>query len=293
LEGVIGMKQDFSIKVLKTYQPRVAPQLLSIGLVLILSSCPGQQPNPIPDPIPTSCVISAPPSALNLDPFYTKYCSLRGIPLISAAVVPDVALNQAWKTLDKMLSGVSSGVVQKMIANKTRIGILGVNQLTTQMPEYKNLDKEFPLPNAESWDARARGLGATPYIPLSSGAEENILCYPSDRYKGEDILLHEFAHTVLIMGVEFSDTNFKNRLTSAYSTAKGKGLWANTYADDTVNEYWAEGVQDYYNTNIESIPSNGIHNEINTRAELKNYDPALFGLITEIFGTQEWTSTCP
>ncbi len=237
--------------------------------------------------------MTAPPISLGLDPFYTKYCSVRGIPLISAAVVPDAALNQAWKTLDKMLSGVSSNVVQKIIANKTRIGILGVGQLTTQMPEYKNLDKDFPLPGGESWDARARGLGATPFIPLSSGAEENILCYNSDRYLGEDILLHEFAHTVLIMGVEFSDTNFRNRLTSAYTSALSQNLWANTYADDTVDEYWAEGVQDYYNTNIEAIPSNGIHNEINTRAELKTYDPVLFGLIREIFGTGDWTSTCP
>ena len=161
------------------------------------------------------------------------------------------------------------------------------------MPEYKNLDKDFPLPGGESWDARARGLGATPFIPLGSGAEENILCYQSDRYLGEDILLHEFAHTVLIMGVQFADSGFRNRLTTAYNAALSKGLWANTYADDTVDEYWAEGVQDYYNTNIQAIPSNGIHNEINTRAELKTYDPSLFALIQEIFGTAEWTSSCP
>jgi hypothetical protein len=275
---------------------RVKKLILGVAPLLCLSACPSAPVNPDPvkpEPIPTSCVIGAPPAGLGLDPFYTKYCSVRGIPLISASVVPDAVLNQAWKTLDQMLSGVSSGVIQKIITNKTRIGILGVNQKTTQMPEYKNLDKEFPLPSGESWDTRARGLGATPYIPLTSGAEENILCYGSDRYRGEDILLHEFAHTVLIMGVEFSDSNFKNRLIGAYNAAKGKGLWANTYADDTVDEYWAEGVQDYYNTNIESIPSNGIHNEINTRAELKNYDSSLFALIAEIFGTTDWTSTCP
>jgi hypothetical protein len=286
---------DFKNLKTKNPTPRVTGQFLSVGLLMVfLSGCPTQQPNPInPEPTPTSCVITAPPATLNLDPFYTKYCSVRGIPLVSAAVVPDAALTQAWKTLDKMLEGVATTNLQKIIANKTRVGILGVNQVTTQMPEYKNLDKDFPLPGGESWDTRARGLGATPNIPLSSGAEENILCYSSDRYKGEDILLHEFAHTVLIMGVEFADTNFLNRLKTAYKDATTKGLWANTYADDTVDEYWAEGVQDYYNTNIESIPSNGIHNEINTRIELKTYDPALFGLIQEIFGTGDWTSTCP
>jgi hypothetical protein len=206
--------------------------------------------------------------------------------------VPDAAFNEAWNVLENMLTGVSSAVVQKIIANKIRIGIIGKDQLTTDMPEYRNLDRDFPLPNGQSWNARARGLGATVDIPLIAGAEESILCLPSDRNPGESILLHEFSHTVLNLGVEFADANFKGRLNTAYKAALGK-KWINTYADDTVEEYWAEGVQDYYNTNIESIPSNGIHNEINTRAELKSYDPDLFALIQEIFGTREFTPVCP
>ncbi len=250
-------------------------------------------PKPDPKPNPTSCVISTPPASLGLDAFYGKYCSVRGIPLVAASVVPDAAFNEAWNVLENMLNGVSSAVVQKIIANKIRIGIIGKDQLTTDMPEYRNLDKEFPLPGGQSWNARARGLGATINIPLITGAEENILCLAGDRYAGESILLHEFSHTVLNLGVEFADTNFKGRLNAAYQAALGKGLWKNTYASETVEEYWAEGVQDYYNTNIESIPSNGIHNEINTRAELKTYDPTLFGLIQEIFGTREFTLVCP
>ena len=275
---------------------------LGLGLLLTiaLSACPatptGNTPavtDPTPKPNPTSCVIGAPPASLGLDAFYGKYCSVRGIPLVAASVVPDTAFNEAWNVLENMLTGVSSAVVQKIIANKIHIGIIGKDQLLTDMPEYRNLDRDFPLPGGISWNKRARGLGATVDIPLIAGAEENILCLPGDRYAGESILLHEFSHTVLNLGVEFVDTNFKGRLNTAYKAALGKSLWQNTYADDTVEEYWAEGVQDYYNTNIESIPSNGIHNEINTRAELKTYDPELFGLIQEIFGTREFTPVCP
>ena len=50
-------------------------------------------------------------------------------------------------------------------------------------------------------------------------------------------------------------------------------LWANTYAATNEQEYWAEGVQSYFDTNIEAIPSNGIHNHVNTRAELRNIRP--------------------
>lgn len=270
--------------------------LLSSSLVVLLAACsssstPNPNPNPNPNPDPTSCVVSAPPAALGLDPFYTKYCSIRGIPIVSASVVPDAALAEAWKVMDNMLKEVSSSTIQQIIANKTRMGIIGAKQKLTDMPEYKNLDTLFPI--AGGWDARARGLGATSFIPLSSGAEENLLCYPTDVYRGENILLHEFAHTVLIMGVQSVNGGFRGRLTNAYNAALAKGLWANTYAATALDEYWAEGVQDYYNNNIESIPSNGIHNEINTRAELKAYDPALHDLIAEIFGTHDYTPTCP
>ena len=278
--------------------------ILTLTLISLLSACtsPSTQPPgppapppvaPPPPPAPTSCEISAPPASLGLDPFYSKFCSVRGIPLISASVVPDAALKQAWNTLDNMLKDVSPNVIQKMVANKTRVGIIGAKQNLTDMPEYKNLDTQFPLPGGISWNDRARGLSATPNIPLSTGAEENILCYAVDRYKGEDILLHEFAHTVLIMGVEFSDAGFRGRLNTAYQAALVKGLWKNTYASETLDEYWAEGVQDYFGTNLEAIPPNGIHNEINTRAELKAYDPTLHDMIAEIFGVREFTPTCP
>ena len=59
-------------------------------------------------------------------------------------------------------------------------------------------------------------------------------------------MLLEFAHTVLTMGVELSDTGFKNRLTLAYQNALIKGIWANTPAATTVEKHWAEGVQNYY-----------------------------------------------
>ncbi|MES2763633.1 MAG: hypothetical protein V4677_15570, partial [Bacteroidota bacterium] len=61
------------------------------------------------------------------------------------------------------------------------------------------------------------------------------------------------------------------------------GLWKNTYAISDFNEYWAEGVQDYFNTNLQAIPTDGIHNSINTREELKKYDPLLFKFISQYF----------
>ena len=62
---------------------------------------------------------------------------------------------------------------------------------TTSIPEHRWL--------GPSWDKRARGLGGTLAIPISTGCEENLLCWRNDRYSREDIFLHEFSHGIQVM----------------------------------------------------------------------------------------------
>ena len=66
----------------------------------------------------------------------------------------------------------------------------------------------------------------------------------------------------------------------------------NTYAISNASEYWAEGVQDWYNLNQEAISGNGIHNEINTREELEHYDAELFDLIKRYFEKEDDKFSC-
>jgi len=54
----------------------------------------------------------------------------------------------------------------------------------------------------------------------------------------------------------------------------------------TDREYLAEGAQSFFDCNDEQNPPNGIHNHINTRTELKSYDPVLYGFLKEIFPCQ-------
>ncbi|MCB0032781.1 MAG: hypothetical protein KDE51_02080, partial [Anaerolineales bacterium] len=119
------------------------------------------------------------------------------------------------------------------------------------------------------------------------------LCYGSDVYLGESIAVHEFAHTIKSMGLVFLDSNFTTTVENAYQNARNQGLWDNTYAGSNAEEYWAEGVQSYFNTNLQSDPPNGIHNHVNTRAELQAYDPGLYALIDEVFDGVVYTPTCP
>lgn len=240
-------------------------------------------------PESTCASVSEVPSELGLDPFYKKYVDAAGIPVISSEKVPDAALLRACSVVVRML-GHRDDVRQAMIANRTRVAVMAETEVTTDIPEHSDLYEAFP---GTDWDTRARGLGATPARPASSCAEENVLCYPSDRYRGEDILVHEFSHAIAIMGIAFVEPTFNQELADVFRRARQAGKWANTYAATNKDEYWAEGVQSWFDANLESIPANGIHNEINTRAELREYDRPLYDLIARYFADDAWRPSCP
>jgi len=232
--------------------------------------------------------ITEPPAMLNLDTFYKKYLSASGIPVISSAKVPDAALYAVQRTINTMMK-MRPDVLTKMIENKARVGIMAKSEVTTDLPEFSFLKDD----TTGKWD-ELRGVGAEIETPINSCAEENILCYGEgvDPYFYEDIVIHEFAHTIHGLGISFVDTNFDTELRKAFESAKANGLWKNTYAGSNQNEYFAEGVQDWFNLNAESIPGDGIHNEINTREELKNYDPALYEIVKRYFPAEYGKISC-
>ncbi len=63
-----------------------------------------------------------------------------------------------------------------------------------------------------------------------------------------------------------------------------------TYSQANAAEYWAEGVQNWYDTNRTMDHD---HNHIHTRTQLKTYDPELAALCAEILGDSEWRFVSP
>lgn len=233
--------------------------------------------------------ITAPPAALGLAPFYTKYLDANGLPVASSGKASDAALRKACQIATKMLS-FRADVRAAMKSRKARLAVMARAEVTTDVPEHADLYQAFP---GTDWNVRARGLGGTVVRPATSCAEENLLCETKDPYVGESILVHELAHGIVNLGVVFADTTFQGRLDTAYRSAVGAGKWKDTYAGTNVEEYFAEGVQSYFDTNLQASPANGIHNDVNTRAELLAYDPALHALVAEVFGPDVWTPKCP
>ena len=231
------------------------------------------------------CVVGSVPKEYSFDPFYEKYCDAGGIPVISSGSVDDLALKQAYYVIMNMLAPIPD-VRQELVSNGAYFGIIGKRERLTTLPEYAHMDSFY-------WDKRARGLGGSKASPLTSTAEENLLCLTWDRYWGESIAVHEFAHTISLAGLGADFEPLLAEFTGLYESAIQEGLWQDTYAGSDILEYWAEGVQSYFNANLEAEPPDGDHNYVNTREELADYDPALFDFISRVFHGLEWTPACP
>ncbi|MGI8605495.1 MAG: hypothetical protein ACR2OZ_21175 [Verrucomicrobiales bacterium] len=226
--------------------------------------------------------ICPPPAELaadwNLSSFYKKHLTAGGIPILASDKVSDFALKEARFLIDQMLEG-RDDVRQAIVKNKVRLAIMAPNELTTCIPEHSDLTP------AKYWDKRARGLGATKIRPAVSCGEENLLSYRGDPYAAENILIHEFAHVIHQMGLDAIDSTFDERLKETYRAAIKAGLWKGTYAASNRHEYWAEGVQSWFDTNREN---DNQHNHVDTREELEQYDAALSALIAKELGDRPW-----
>ena len=225
------------------------------------------------------CVITTPPDSLNLDSWYTKYVNVNGIPLCSSWRCPDSALVAGYNTLYAMTSMLPPEVMDALRKVGTRVTMMGRYEGTTDVPEHRFLAQDTSL----NWDLRARGLGGDLELPLTSCAEENVLAYQIDKYHAEDILIHEFAHSIHLIGLVQVEPDINDRLQALFDSAAEKELWWNTYRMTDIAEYFAEGVQDWFNVNAEMDHPDGKHNYVNTREELKERDPGLYELLAQYF----------
>lgn len=227
--------------------------------------------------------VTEPPASMKLPDFYQKYVDAHGYPIVSSERVSNYALKEAAYLVDLMLAK-RPDVRKAMVEGGSRLVVIAKDEFTTDIPEYAHLKpKNF-------WDARARGLGGSATDPICSCGEENLLGYPGDPYETECIFIHEFAHNIHLRGLVNVDQTFDSRLKKAYLNAMDKGLWAGKYAATNHYEYFAEGVQSWFNNN--RLPDHD-HNHVNTRKELRGYDPALASFCEEVFGETELTYTKP
>ena len=244
----------------------------------------------------TACatIAGAPPARLAADPFYRKHVDAARIPILSSARVPDAALFAARDMVRGMLAH-RPDLAAWLVSNDYRIALISRDEALLDLPENANWTKPSrddprltrcelkhyderigSKTDREYWDERARGIGGERMV----GSEEDVLGLPISRYWGETIFVHEFAHNVLF-AIEGADRGLYERVAAAYANALANDLWFEEYTTTTMQEYWAEGTQFWFNSNrLQAFDGRRI---LNAR-DLADYDPQLYAVLAEAYG---------
>jgi hypothetical protein len=246
--------------------------------------------------------VSAPPAALGLDPFYAKHLDAGGIPVVGSARVPDEALTIAREIVVALLAR-RPDIRAELVRRQVRIAVMAQEESTTDLPEQRHWKKPAPddrrlticekktferiaaMSDREYWDMRARGTGGT----LTSVGAENLLAVPGSRYFGETILVHEFSHAIF-SAIERVDPALHAEVARAYEAARAARRWDRDYAATSLQEYWAEGTQFWFNSNMLARLDDG---EILSDRDLKRYDPALFAALRQVYGKRHRIAADP
>jgi hypothetical protein len=216
--------------------------------------------------------------------------------------VPDAAIDRAARIVSAMLAR-RPDLRDEMVRQGVRVGIIAQDEAITDLPEHRHWKKPsrddkrltacelkyFERIEAQSdrdyWNARSRGTGGR----FTTVGAENLLAVPGSRYFGENILIHEFSHTVLD-AIRVADPALYREVEAAYAAALAAGRWKGDYAAVTLTEYWAEGTQYWFNTNMLARLDEG---PLLSSADLQRYDPALAAALEKAYGKRHRIAADP
>ncbi len=223
---------------------------------------------------------------------YAQGCTVLDIEVLAAEEVDAEAIVQAADRTFNMLV-FRPEYAPAIAAFPIGIRVMGSGQRIMELPEFDEIYFHHP---GFDWQYLGRSFPGTEIIPFAAGAEENLLCSEEDRYEGEDVFIREFAITIRRFAMGAVDTSTSEAIEQAYAVAIAEGKWKNTLAEINSEQYWAEGVQSYFDANLEDNAEErepiSSHNHVNTRDELRTYDRPLFEIASSVFGDTEWRPSC-
>jgi len=246
-------------------------------------------------PSTTTTTLSVPDSGCTArslgteDDFYRRTCEQSGIDIVAADSVDDAAL-EAAATRMAVLFAKRPELAEAVARSIEHVAIIGKDQRITALPEFERI--YYIMPGTD-WRRLGRSFPGSEEIPVAAGAEENLLCLEKDRYRGEDMFLRDFGWTIRRFGLASIEPEIDRAIEDAYGRAIAADLWRHTIAEVNSDQYWAEGVQSFFDANNEATSDKDeIHNQVDTRAELRSYDPGLYAILVDVFGETDWRPEC-
>ncbi|MCW4459979.1 hypothetical protein [Microbacterium sp. MPKO10] len=194
-------------------------------------------------------------------------------------------LTLAAEQVDVELAKTDTGIASQMADFGCSLAVYASRENAYLIPEHRGgYDPEM-------YDVEGYG-GSTYNNCVSSISERNVLRtrdnadpFLNTSYPNENILIHEFGHAVRLVGIEtMEDTTLSDEFYAAYEHAYLTGLWPNTYAISNSDEFFATLSAIWFDVMAEKPDwSDGVRSPINTRAELKEYDPTSYAFFEKIY----------
>lgn len=244
--------------------------------------------------------VMMPPAKFKIDPYYTKFTWAREFTVLGSRNVSDEALLAANDTIRKMFA-YRHDILKAMINDGARLVVLGRNEKLSDLPEFKAQRQTAGFDDVRRWDY-------SPSLKLMVVPEENVLGLPREPLAGESSVISVMARglyqaTALRpvdpdfdrrrdkqqyeLRVKRLDVEFDQRLQKLFDDAAAKGLWKGTPAARDRVEYWAAGVEAYFDAAGAGSAPNGADRPMVTRELLKAYDPDLYALVDETMAYKE------
>jgi predicted metalloprotease with PDZ domain/dipeptidyl aminopeptidase/acylaminoacyl peptidase len=238
--------------------------------------------------------VTAPPAKLKIDPYYTKLTYAREFIVLGSGQVSDRALLKANDLIRKMFA-YRHDVLKAMIADGIRLVVLGRQERLGDLPEFRQAA-------AQPGFDEVRYCDLLPSRKVMVVPEENVLALPGEPFAGRCMVVSVFAralHSVVglrpadpdfdrrrdkqqyELRVTRLDVTFDGRLAKLYEQAAAKLLWNGSAAARSRVEYWAAGVEAYFDAAGDQPPPSRAERPIITREALRAYDPELYALVDE------------
>lgn len=265
-------------------------------------------------PVQKQPSVIAPPEKFKFDPYYKKFTWAREFPVLGSAKTSDVALLKANDTIRKLFA-YRHDLLKTLINDNARVVVLAKGELLTDLPEFAD-------ERSKASPATARYFDYTSDKKVIVVPQENLLGGEGDPAAGRCLLVGLMAKAVFFVAasrevderfatvrrdsqqyeqrliwdkssepIPRMDVQFDLRMREAFDSALKQGLWKGTPAARTPAEYWAAGVEAYFDAAGRGFPPIGTPRPITTREALQSYDPNLFKIVDESMlydGHQDW-----
>ncbi len=244
--------------------------------------------------------VIAAPARFKIDPYYTKLTFAREFPVIGSGRASDAALLAANDTIRKMFA-YRHDLLKAMIADGVKLVVLGPEEKLSDLPEFREAKKRPDFDEVRFFD----DLGTQKLLVVP---EENVLGRSSEPFAGKSTVVAAFAkglyHATALRPVDPAfegkrdkqqyelrvkrlDLDFDTRLKTLFESASSKGLWKGTPGGRNRVEYWAAGVEAYFDASGAGHAPNLADRPITTREALKAYDNDLYAFVDETMEYKE------